>query len=153
MEIQAGSDSKPGSPKFIYFSLLRGKFSRFKWLTTAVLIKVSIVINKKKKLQKVNNYGYDNSDDSDSKSEPGSSKFISFLLLRGKFSHFKWLITVVLMKVPIVVNKKKKLRKVNNYDYDNSDNNNGESEPRPPKFISFSLLMDQEVPSNLQLRL
>ena len=29
-EIQAGSDSKPRSPKFISFSLLIGKFSHFK---------------------------------------------------------------------------------------------------------------------------
>ena len=55
------------------------------------------------------------------------------------------------MKVPIVVNEKKKSRKVNNYDYDNSDNSDGESEPRPPKSISFLLVMDQEVPSDLQL--
>ena len=55
------------------------------------------------------------------------------------------------MKVPIVVNKKKKSRKINNYGYDNSDDSNGESEPKPPKFINFSLLMDQEVPNDLQL--
>ena len=29
-EIQAGNDSKPGSPKFISFLLLIGKFSHFK---------------------------------------------------------------------------------------------------------------------------
>ena len=29
-EIQASSNSKPGSPKFISFSLLIGKFSHFK---------------------------------------------------------------------------------------------------------------------------
>ena len=100
-------------------------------------MKVPIVVDKKKKSRKVNNYGYDNSDDSDGKSEPGSLKFISFSSLRAKFSHFKWFTTAVLMDVPIVVNKKKKSRKVNNYNYDNSDNSNGESEPRPLKFISF----------------
>ena len=116
-------------------------------------MKVPIVVNEKKKSRKVNNYDYDNSDNNDGESKPGSPKFISFSLLRSKFSHFKWLTTVVLMKVPIVVNEKKKSRKVNNYDYDNSDDSNGQSEPRPPKFICFSLLIDQKVLSNLQLRL
>ena len=57
------------------------------------------------------------------------------------------------MKVPIVVDKKKKSRKENNYNYGNSDNSDDESKARPPKFISFSLLMDQKIPSDLQLRL
>lgn len=55
-EIQVGSNSKPKSLKFISFLLLIDKFSYFKWFTNAVLIKVLIIINKKKQLQKVNNY-------------------------------------------------------------------------------------------------
>ena len=77
-----------------------------------------------------------------SDSKPGSSTFISFSSLKDKFGHFKRLITVVLMKVPIVVDEKKKSQKVNNYGYDNSDDSNGKSKPRPPKFINFSLLVD-----------
>ena len=57
------------------------------------------------------------------------------------------------MKVPIVVDKKKKSRKVNNYSYNNSDTSNGESKPRPPKFISFLLQMDYDVPCDLELQL
>ncbi len=34
-------------------------------------------------------------------------------------------------------------------DFDKSDD---DSEPRPPKFISFSLLIDQDVLSDLQLQ-
>ncbi len=48
-EIQAGSDNKPGSPQFISFSLLIGKFSHFKWHTTVLLMKVDVVVNEKKK--------------------------------------------------------------------------------------------------------
>ena len=55
-KIQAGSDSKPGSPKFISFSLLIGKFSHFKWLTTMLLMKVDVVVDEKKKLRKLNIY-------------------------------------------------------------------------------------------------
>ena len=55
-KIQAGSDSKPGSPKFISFSLLIDKFKHFKWLTTTLLIKIDDVVDKKKKLQKLNTY-------------------------------------------------------------------------------------------------
>ena len=51
-EIQAGSDSKPRSTKFISFSLLIGKFSHFKWLTIALLMKVDVVVDEKKKSQK-----------------------------------------------------------------------------------------------------
>lgn len=52
-------------------------------------MKVLIIMDEKKKSQKVNNYGYNNSDNSNGKSEPGFPKFISFSLLRDKFSHFK----------------------------------------------------------------
>ena len=48
---------------------------------------------------------------------------------------------------------KKKLQKVNTYNYDNSDNSNVESKPRFFKFISFLLLINQDVPNNLQLQL
>ena len=74
-------------------------------------MKISIVINEKKKSRKVNNYGYDNSDNSDGKNKLRSPKFISFSLLKGKFSHFKWLTTTVLMKIPIVVHEKKNREK------------------------------------------
>ena len=113
-KIQAGSDSKPRSPKFISFLSLKGKFSRFKWLITTVLMKVPIVVNEKKKSRKVNNYAYDNSDNSNGKGKPRSPKFINFLLLKGKFSHFKWFTTTLLMKVPIIVDEKKNSQKVNN---------------------------------------
>ena len=56
IEIQAGNDNKPGSPKFISFSLLIGKFSHFMWLTTALLMKVDVVVDSKKKLQKSSTY-------------------------------------------------------------------------------------------------
>ena len=55
-EIQDGSDSKPGSPKFINFSLLIGKFSHFKWLITALLMKVDVVVDEKKKSRKSSIY-------------------------------------------------------------------------------------------------
>ena len=47
-----------------------------------------------------------------SNSKSGSSKFVGFWSLIGKFSHFKWLTIVVLIKVLIIVdqnvtNKKK----------------------------------------------
>lgn len=105
-------------------------------------MKIPIVIDKKKKLQIVNNYSYNNSDNSNGKSKPGSPQFIGFLLLRSKFSHFNRFITTVLMKVPIVIDEKKNLRKVNNYNYNNSNNSNGKSKLRSLKFISFSLLMN-----------
>ena len=50
-EIQAKSDSKPGSPKFISFSLLINNFSHFKCHTITVLMKVPILIDEKKKSQ------------------------------------------------------------------------------------------------------
>ena len=53
IEIQAGSNSKSGSDKFISFSLLIGNFSRFKWLITVVLMKVPIVIDEKKRSRKL----------------------------------------------------------------------------------------------------
>ena len=115
-------------------------------------MKVPIVIDKKKKSQKVNNYGYDNSDNSYGKSAPRFPKFINFSFLKDKFSHFKWLSTLVLMKISIVVNKKKS-QKVNNYGYDNSDDSNDKSKPRSLKFINFLLPMDQDVLSDLQLQL
>ena len=55
-EIQAGSDSKLRSPKFINFSSLIGKFSHFKRLTTTLLIKVDVVVDEKKKLRKSSTY-------------------------------------------------------------------------------------------------
>ena len=60
--------------------------------------------------------------------------------------------TTILIKVPILVDKKKNSQKVNNYDYDNSDNSDSKSEPRSPKFTNFLLLINQDVPSNLQLQ-
>ena len=53
------------------------------------------------------------------------------------------------MKVPIVVDRKKKSEKVNNYGCDNFDNSDSESEPRSSKFIIFLLLIDQNVVSDL----
>ena len=50
-------------------------------------MKVPIVVNENKKLRKVKNYGYDNSYNSKGKSKPGFPKFISYSLLRAKFSH------------------------------------------------------------------
>ena len=55
-DIQVSSNSKLGFPKFISFSLLIDKFSHFKWLITAFFIKVDIVVDEKKKLQKLNTY-------------------------------------------------------------------------------------------------
>lgn len=87
-----------------------------------------------------------------SNNEPTSPKFISFSLLRDKFNHFNWHTTAVLMKIPIIVDKKKKLQKENNYAYDNSDNSDGKSKSRLPKFIRFLLLIDQDVFNDLQLQ-
>ena len=56
IEIQANSDSKPGSFKFISFLLLIDKFSHFKWFTTKLLMKMDIVIDEKKKLQILSTY-------------------------------------------------------------------------------------------------
>ena len=53
IEIQAGSNYKLGSFKFISFSLFIDNFSCFKWLSTTVLMKVFIVIDKKKRLRKL----------------------------------------------------------------------------------------------------
>ena len=55
-KIQTGSNSKPPSPQFMSFSLLIGKFIHFKWLTTAFLMKVDVIIDEKKKLQKSSIY-------------------------------------------------------------------------------------------------
>ena len=57
------------------------------------------------------------------------------------------------MKVPIIINKRKKSRKVNNYGCDNFDNSNSKSELSFSKFINFSLLINQDISSNLQLQL
>lgn len=56
IEIQVGNNSKPGSPKFIRFSLLIGEFNHFKWFTRVFLMKIDIVIDKKKELQKLSTY-------------------------------------------------------------------------------------------------
>ncbi len=55
-EIQAGSNKKPGSPQFISFSTLIGKFSHLRWLTTALLMKVDVVVDEKKKSRKLSTY-------------------------------------------------------------------------------------------------
>ncbi len=46
---ESDNDSEPKPPKFISFSLLIGKFSFFQWLTTAVLMKLDLVVDEKKK--------------------------------------------------------------------------------------------------------
>ena len=79
-------------------------------------MKLDIVIDKKKKSRKLGIYSIEVTEiqaSSDSKS--GSPKFISFLLLIGKFSHFKWLTTALLMKVDVAVDEKKKSRKSSTY--------------------------------------
>ena len=55
-EIQAGSNNKLGSPKFINFLALIGMFSHFNWLTTTLLMKVDVVIDEKKKSRKSSTY-------------------------------------------------------------------------------------------------
>ena len=60
------------------------------WLTTILLIKVDIIINEKKQLQKLSTHSIEATEfQVGSKNKPGSSKFISFLLLIDKFNHFK----------------------------------------------------------------
>ena len=116
IKIQAGSNSKPGSHKFVSFSLLIGKFSHFTWLTTALLMKVDVVVDKKKKSQKLSTHLIEATEilvGNDSK--PRSPKFISFSSWIDKFSHFKLLTTTLLMKVNIVVDGKKKSRKSSTY--------------------------------------
>ena len=54
--------------------------------------------------------GIDNEIQVSSVSQPGTSKFIRFLWLIGKLSSFEWLTTVVLMKVDLIVDEKKKLQ-------------------------------------------
>lgn len=88
-----------------------------------------------------------------SNSKCGSPKFINFSSLRDKFGYFKWLTIAVLMKRPIVVNEKKKSRKLNNYDCDNSDDSDNKSKLRLLKYISYLLLIDQEIPRDLQLQI
>ena len=80
-EIQVGSNSEPGSSKFISFSLLIDKLSCFQWLIIAILMKVNLVVKEKKKVAIINYLlrADSNNSDSDSKSRP--LKFISFLLL------------------------------------------------------------------------
>lgn len=56
-----------------------------------------------------------NSDNSNDESKLRPPKFISLSLIIGKFGCFKGVITVVLMKISIVANGLKKLRKINNY--------------------------------------
>lgn len=56
-KIQARNNSKPGSSKFIGFLLLIGNFANFKWLITIVLIKISIILDKKKDCK---NWAYEN---------------------------------------------------------------------------------------------
>ena len=53
------------------------------------------------------------------------------------------------MKLPIVIDEKKKLRKVNNYGYDKSDDNDGKSQPKTHKFICFLLPINQNIPGDL----
>lgn len=48
-------------------------------------------------------------------SKPRSLSFISFSLLIRKFSYFKWLFSMFLIKVDVVVDEKKKSRKWNIY--------------------------------------
>lgn len=55
------------------------------------------------------------------------------------------------MKISIVVDGKKKLRELKYYGYDNSDNNNSKSKARLLKFIGFSLLIDENILSDLHL--
>ena len=79
-------------------------------------MKVDVVIDRKKKLQKLGTHSIETTKiQAGSDSKPGSPKFISFLLLIGKFSHFKGLTTALWMKVDVVVDEKKKLRKSNIY--------------------------------------
>ena len=52
-EIQAGSNSKLGSPKYISFLLLIDNFGHFERLTTAVLMKVPIIVDGKKRSHKL----------------------------------------------------------------------------------------------------
>ena len=47
-EIQTGSNTKPGSRKFMSFLLLIDKFSHFKWPTITLLIKINVVVDEKK---------------------------------------------------------------------------------------------------------
>ena len=86
------------------------------WLTIALLIKVDIVVDKKKKSRKLSNHSIEATEiQAGSNSKPRSPKFISFSLLIGMFSHFKWLTTALLMKEDVVVDKKEKLQKSNTY--------------------------------------
>ena len=53
-------------------------------------MKVDVVIDEKKKSQKLTNYSIKLTKfQARSDNKPGSPKFTSFLLLIGKFSHFK----------------------------------------------------------------
>lgn len=55
------------------------------------------------------------------------------------------------MKISIIVDEKQKSRELKYYDYDNSNNNNSKNKARPLKFIGFSLLIDENILSDLQL--
>ena len=53
-------------------------------------MKVDVIINKKEKSRKLSLHSIEATEiQAGSYSKPGSLKFISFLLLRGKFSYFK----------------------------------------------------------------
>lgn len=56
---------------------------------------------------------------------------------------------MILIKFPIVINKKKKSRKLNIIAMNNSHNSNNKSKYRPSKFISFLMLINQVVLSDL----
>ena len=56
IEILAGSNNMPRSSTFDNLLFLINKFSHFKWLTIAFLKKVDVVVDEKKKLQKLRNY-------------------------------------------------------------------------------------------------
>ena len=75
--------------------------------------------------------------------KPRSCEFISFSLFKGKFGLFKCFTTTILIKVPIIIDERKKSPKENNYGCNNFDNNNCKRKPRPLKCISFSLLINQ----------
>ena len=79
-----------------------------------------------------------------SESKPGSHKFVSFSSLIGKFSHLMWFTIVLLMKVDVVINEKKKSRKLSIYSIEATKIQAGsDSKPESPKFISFPLFISK----------
>ncbi len=110
------NDSKLGFPKFVSFSSLIGKFSHFMWLITALLMKLDVVVDEKKKSQKWGTHSIEATKiQVGSDGKPGSPKFISFSLLIGKFSQFKWLTTALLMKIDVIIDEKKNSQKSSTY--------------------------------------